>query len=91
VTTERGEGDGRTRLALEAVELLAARPGEPARNEGGGAQADTTLVTLRVSLAQAVYLTAAHSFAREIRLLARAPGEPRGARPPAVDSLLLQR
>jgi pilus assembly protein CpaB len=39
---------------------------------GGGA---TALATLRVSVRQAVYLTAADNFAREIRLLARPPGD----------------
>ena len=33
--------------------------------------------TLRVTVRQAVYLAAAGSFAREIRLLARAPGDRR--------------
>jgi pilus assembly protein CpaB len=33
--------------------------------------------TLRVTPAQAVYLTAAQSFASDIRLLARAPGDRR--------------
>ena len=41
---------------------------------------------LRVSLRQAVYLTAAQSFAREIRLLPRAPGEPRGAQSLSVSA-----
>ena len=39
------------------------------------ASAATALATLRVTLRQAVYLTAADNFAREIRLLARAPGD----------------
>jgi pilus assembly protein CpaB len=33
--------------------------------------------TLRVSVRQAVYLAAAQAFARELRLLARAPGDRR--------------
>ncbi len=33
------------------------------------------LATLRVSVRQAVYLAAAQSFARELRLLVRAPGD----------------
>jgi pilus assembly protein CpaB len=36
--------------------------------------------TLRVTVRQAVYLAAAQAFAREIRLLARAPGDHRIAR-----------
>jgi pilus assembly protein CpaB len=42
---------------------------------GLGASGATALATLRVSLRQAVYLTAADNFAREIRLLARPPGD----------------
>jgi pilus assembly protein CpaB len=84
VTTERGEGRGRTYLALERVELLGARPG------GDGAAAEdgrpAALATLRVTLRQAVFLAAAQSFAREIRLLLRAPGERRRGAPLAVDS-----
>lgn len=83
VTTERAEGRGRTYLALEAVELLAARPGAEAEPEAGGT---TTLATLRVTLRQAVYLAAVQSFAREIRLLPRAPGERRRSGPLAIDS-----
>jgi pilus assembly protein CpaB len=39
------------------------------------ASAATALATLRVTVRQAVYLTAADNFAREIRLLARPPGD----------------
>ena len=84
VTTERQEGRGRTYLALERVELLAARPvGEGA---GGENTPPSTLATLRVTLRQAVFLAAAQSFAREIRLLLRAPAERRRGKPLAVDS-----
>jgi pilus assembly protein CpaB len=71
VTRDRGDGGpGSTELALEDVEVLAARPAE---TEGGPRIA----ATLRVTLRQAVYLAAAGAFAREIRLLARAPGDHR--------------
>ena len=40
-----------------------------------GAAGPTALATLRVTLRQAVYLTAADNFAREVRLLARPPGD----------------
>ena len=33
--------------------------------------------TLRVTVAQAVYLVAAQAFAQDVRLLARAPGDAR--------------
>jgi pilus assembly protein CpaB len=85
VTTERAEGRGRTYLALERVELLAARPaaaGGAAREDG----APAILATLRVTLRQAVFLAAAQTFAREIRLLLRAPAERRRHGPLVVDS-----
>jgi pilus assembly protein CpaB len=77
--TRGGEGEGGERaaeLALEDVEVLAAGPAP------GGADAEATgvprvVATLRVTLRQAVYLAAAQSFARELRLLARAPGDRR--------------
>jgi len=71
VTRERGSGGG-TELALEDVEVLAARPA-PAPDGGGPHVA----ATLRVTVHQAVYLAAAGAFARDIRLLARAPGDHR--------------
>jgi len=81
ITTETSERAGRTALALEDVELLTLRGGG---GDGGvvGAGADgaggaTATATLRVTLKQAVYLTAAQNFAREIRLLPRAPGDRR--------------
>jgi pilus assembly protein CpaB len=87
VTSERGEGEGRTYLALEAVELLSARPGgEAARSGEGAGSTQATLATLRVTLRQAVFLAAAQSFAREIRLLPRAASEKRRSGPLAVDS-----
>jgi pilus assembly protein CpaB len=68
-----GERSGATTLALQDVEVLAARRARaPAGEEADGAH---VLATLRVSLRQAVYLAAAQSFARELRLLARAPGD----------------
>lgn len=58
----------RTFLALQDVELRSLR----AESGEGGADA---VATLRVTLRQAVYLTAAQNFAREVRLLARPPGD----------------
>ncbi len=74
VTTGRNGGPGRTRLALQDVQLLAARP---AGDEGGG----KLVATLRVTVRQAVYLTAAQNFAQELRLLPRPAGDRSG--PPA--------
>ena len=62
-----------TELALEDVEVLAARrPPEAATGDERGPRVQATL---RVSIREAVYLTAAQSFAREVRLLPRAAGD----------------
>lgn len=71
VTSERD-----ARLALEDVEVLSARAVPAAARESGGPQ---VAATLRVTVRQAVYLAAAGSFAGEIRLLARPPGDRRRA------------
>jgi pilus assembly protein CpaB len=86
VTTESrsGAGGGRTYLALQDVELLGARAGAGSASGDGEAAGASTTATLRVTLRQAVYLTGAQSFAREIRLLARSPGDRRTAPPLAV-------
>ena len=68
--------DGRgTRLALQDVEVRRGA-GPPAGTRPTAERAAGTRVaaTLRTTVRQAVYLTAAQSFAREIRLLPRAPG-----------------
>ena len=79
VSTETGAGGGRTVMALAAAELVrigAAGGGytDP-ESQGAAAAGPTALATLRVSLRQAIYLTAADNFAREIRLLPRPPGD----------------
>jgi pilus assembly protein CpaB len=66
VTRERSG----TQLALQDVEVLASGPAPDDRAATGRVAA-----TLRVTLRQAVELAAAGAFAREIRLLARAPGD----------------
>lgn len=74
VVTRGGEGQGGTDLALEDVEVLASAPAG-----AGGGEADPGVpqvaATLRVTLRQAIYLAAAQSYARELRLLTRAPGD----------------
>ena len=81
VTTETREGAGRAFVALENVELLGLRAGAgaaalPAEEAvGGAAAAAEALAVLRVTLRQAVYLTAAENFGREVRLLVRPPGD----------------
>ncbi len=52
--------------------MLAARPApDGARDDG----AERVAATLRVTVRDAVYLAAAQSFARELRLLPRAAGD----------------
>jgi pilus assembly protein CpaB len=80
VSTETGAGGGRTVMALARAQVLrlgAAAGGGYTDPESQAAAADgpTALATLRVSLRQAIYLTAADNFAREIRLLPRPPGD----------------
>jgi pilus assembly protein CpaB len=84
VSTRPHDGGGRTFVALENVALLGLRS-----IGGGGVPPDqamdqpaaTALATLRVTARQAVYLTAAQTFAHEIRLLARPPGDGRRTGP----------
>ncbi|MFN2615599.1 MAG: Flp pilus assembly protein CpaB [Thermoleophilaceae bacterium] len=64
VSSEGRDGGGHTYLALEDVELLAAR--------SSGAK---VVATLRVTARQAVFLAAAADFAKEVRLLSRPPGD----------------
>ena len=87
VSTQRHDGAGRTYVALENVPLLDLRP----LGGGGGVPVDeamdqpaaSALATLRVSARQAVYLTAAGTFAHEVRLLTRPPGDRRRTGPVA--------
>ena len=65
VTTEPREGPPRAFVAADGAELLALR------RDGG----EKATATLRVSLREAVYLTAATSFGRDARLLVRSPGD----------------
>ncbi|MEA2271139.1 MAG: pilus assembly protein CpaB [Solirubrobacteraceae bacterium] len=76
VTREGSAGGGSTTLALEDVEVIGAAPAA-ASGEGPGNGLPRLALALRVSVRQAVYLAAAQSFAREVRVLARAPGDRR--------------
>jgi pilus assembly protein CpaB len=76
VSTEQREGAGRSFIALEDVELLDLREGGPgAGTDTGEGRSTSATATLRVTAPQAVYLTAAQNFAREVRLLPRPPGD----------------
>jgi pilus assembly protein CpaB len=84
VTTDRrDDAAGSTRLALEDIEVLAAH--ETPAGADKDAKGPSVTAALRVSVAQAVYLAAAQSFARDIRLLARAPDDRRRAGALTVD------
>jgi pilus assembly protein CpaB len=90
VLVTRGGEDaagGVTELALEDVEVLSsvAAPGAAARDDAG---VPRVAATLRVTVRQAVFLAAAQSFAREVRLLPRAPGDRRRAGGVAVGERL---
>jgi Flp pilus assembly protein CpaB len=74
VTTEsRAGGAGRSYVALERVQLLGLSGGDA--RDMPGAEAGAELAALRVTSRQAVMLTAAANFAREVRLLVRPPGD----------------
>ena len=75
VTRDRGDSAaGATELALEDVEVLACTP---APDTGGARDLPSPRVqaTLRVTVAQAVYLAGVQAFARDVRLLPRAAGD----------------
>ena len=83
VSTQTHEGGGRTVIALEDLALLDLRPAaggelaleEPAEAPAASTGPATAFASVRVTARQAVYLTAADSFAHEIRLLVRPPGD----------------
>jgi len=80
ITTNGGAGGpSRTYLALQAADLVDFRP--PESGDGGKATA-----TLRVTLRQAVLLTAAENFARELRLVPRPGGDSSRLGPVAVSA-----
>jgi pilus assembly protein CpaB len=81
ITSERGTGAPRTYLALQRVQLVSLRP---LQAESGGDSAPDSVAALRVTLRQAVLLTAAQNFARELRLVPRPAGDDRVFPPTAV-------
>ena len=89
VTQEGRTGEaGTTTLALEDTEVLAVAPAQ------ASSSSDVSLprvsLDLRVSLRQAVFLAAAQSFARELRVLPRPAGDRgRGAQGLRVDGRTL--
>jgi Flp pilus assembly protein CpaB len=79
VVASTGEGPaGRTQVVVADAEVLMASQAPPEGGLGGAGEA-----LLRVSAAQALRVTAALNFAREVRLLAR-PRDDAGAMPAAA-------
>ncbi|WCB93631.1 hypothetical protein DSM104299_02347 [Baekduia alba] len=74
VTRERGDGSGTTSVALEDAEVLAAHA---ASRDTDDPSTTRVAVSLRTTARQAVFLAAAQSFARGLRLLPRAAGDRR--------------
>lgn len=89
VTTGAETGSGRSYVALQSVELVDLRAGGVGRASGSGdvgTAGGGAVAALRVTLEQAVMLTAAQNFAREIRLLARSSGDRRRLGPTSVEA-----
>jgi pilus assembly protein CpaB len=74
VTSDRG-GPARTYLAMQNVELLSAAADANGSTSGSSDRPADAIATLRVSLREALTLTAAQNFAREIRLVPRPDGD----------------
>jgi len=75
VTRDTADQEGETTLALEDAEVLNAAPAPAAAR--GDDPGPRVALSLRVRLREAVYLAAAQSFARELRVLPRAEGDRR--------------
>lgn len=89
VTTEGERGTARTYLALQRLELVDFRDSpnsDDAQHEGPDATA-----TVRTTLRQAATLVAAQNFAREVRVVPRAPGDRRRLGPTSVSAAALGR
>jgi pilus assembly protein CpaB len=83
ITSDRGSGQPRTYLSLQHVELVGLRSLQ-SEAVGRGDSGPDAVAALRVSLRQAVLLTAAQNFARELRLVPRPQGDNRRFPPTAV-------
>jgi len=88
ITTERGAATPRTYLALQRVELVDFRATSQTVGESDDRGATATL---RVTLPQAVLLTAARNFARELRLVPRPDGDDARVGPASVTASELAR
>jgi Flp pilus assembly protein CpaB len=85
ITTERGAASPRTYVALQRIELVDFRPSQT------GGDGESAKATLRVSLPQAVLLTAARNFARELRLVPRPEGDDERVGPVSISASALGR
>jgi pilus assembly protein CpaB len=91
VTSEQAQGSGRTYLALQRIELADLRRiEEDDRAATGDTRRADSVATLRVTLRQAVLLTAAQNFAREVRLVPRPMGDDRRLGSTAVSAAQLR-
>ncbi len=89
VTTEGNGATARTYLALQRLELVDFRESAnaaDAQHEGPDATA-----TVRTTLRQAATLVAAQNFAREVRVVPRAPGDRHRLGPTSVSASALGR
>jgi pilus assembly protein CpaB len=84
ITSDRGPNAPRTYLALQRIELVDFKPS--GTSDGSGDDGAKAVASLRVTLRQAVLLTAAENFARELRLVPRPPGDARVLPPAAVSA-----
>ena len=77
LVTRPGDGSraGTTVLALEDVEVLAARRAPAGAGDPASAGGARIVAQLRVRVRDAVFLAAAQTFASDVRLLVRAPGD----------------
>lgn len=90
LVTREGDGTraGATVLALQDVEVLAARPAPAGTADATAGGGPNVAASLRVKVRDAVYLAAAQAFARDVRLLVRAPGDRAADRGLTVDERL---
>jgi pilus assembly protein CpaB len=83
ITTDRGRATPRTFLALQRMPVVGFESAAAGSLRDQGRAADGR-VTLRATLRQAVMLTAADNFAREVRVVPRAAGDTRRLGPISI-------